>query len=108
MKETAAELSVSQRTLRRIIGRHVGISPKTFASLVRFQAATRQLAYTDPASLTDLAHHTGYYDHAHFNHEFSRYFGEPPGTFTQLRRSLIGRFFDGHHLTHPHSIIAYL
>ena len=86
----------------------MGISPKIYASLVRFQTATYQLVNSHQSSLTTLTHETGYYDQAHFIHEFTQFFGDTPSTLPKLKRSLLGRFYDVHQNPDKFTIIAYI
>jgi methylphosphotriester-DNA--protein-cysteine methyltransferase len=60
----------------------VGVTPKRYASLARFERAL-QLA-RGAASLTHAALDAGYYDQSHFIRDFTRFAGGPPGQF--LRR----------------------
>jgi AraC-like DNA-binding protein len=55
----------------------VGITPKRFASLRRFEQAVA-LARTSP-SLTETALAAGYYDQSHFIRDFRRFSGAAPG-----------------------------
>src|SRR5690606_41200774 len=64
----ARALSVSERQLERRFLRRVGIGPKRFAQLRRFERATALMG-TQP-SLTRAALAAGYYDQAHFIREF--------------------------------------
>jgi AraC-like DNA-binding protein len=72
----ARELGVSERQLERRFLARVGITPKRFASLRRFERALALSASAD--SLGRLAQDAGYYDQSHFIREFRSYTGEAP------------------------------
>jgi AraC-like DNA-binding protein len=66
----AADLGVSERHLRRVFQETVGVSPKAFAKLTRFQRALRAAREDAPASWASIAVAAGYYDQAHLIAEF--------------------------------------
>jgi AraC-like DNA-binding protein len=67
---------VSQRRLQQLFECAVGMPPKKYSRLKRFQFAVTQLK--KGSSLTTLALNTGYYDQPHFIHEFSQFAGVSP------------------------------
>ncbi len=75
----AADLGVSSRQLTRRFQRTVGLSPKEFARVSRFLNALRCLSGSQHRSLTETALACGYFDQAHFNHEFREMAGMSPG-----------------------------
>jgi AraC-like DNA-binding protein len=79
----ASELGLSERQLERRFLQVVGITPKRFATLRRFER-TLALAGSTP-SLTQLALEAGYYDQSHFIREFRGYAGIAPGAFLSGR-----------------------
>lgn len=75
----ARELGLSQSALERRFRRHVGTSPRRFASLVRLRHVLRLQAAG--ADLTTVAHAAGYCDQSHFNKDFRRVTGSAPGAY---------------------------
>ena len=75
------DLNMSARRLERQFLAQVGISPKLFSRLVRFDRAVRDLAGRGalPWSQFALAH--GYTDQAHFINEFKEFAGVTPVEF---------------------------
>jgi len=65
--------------LMRSFRGQVGLSPKSYAGIVRFNHAL-QLARNARRSWTDIAAAAGYYDHSHLVRDFRRYAGEAPTT----------------------------
>jgi AraC-like DNA-binding protein len=76
--DLAAEIGVSGRDLRRRFDRAVGLSPKEFGRITRFRHAVQTLSARGPRSLTDVALDCGFFDQAHFNHEFRALAGMSP------------------------------
>jgi AraC-like DNA-binding protein len=81
MDALAADLDLSPRTLERHFLTHVGLSPKLFARLVRFDRAVRHLANRGTATWAEFASAHGYADQAHFINEFREFAGVPPEEF---------------------------
>lgn len=69
---------------RRFIQK-VGMRPKLFARIARFEAALESKARFITRSWTDVAHDFGYYDQMHMVHDFAEFTGgTPTETLTQL------------------------
>lgn len=79
--QLAAHLGVSNRQLTRRFQHAVGLSPKEFARVSRFLHVVRCLRDREPRSFTETAIACGYFDQAHFNHEFREMAGMAPGEF---------------------------
>ncbi|MBC8082760.1 MAG: AraC family transcriptional regulator [Hymenobacter sp.] len=73
------KLGISGRYLERLFGQAVGVSPKYFCRIIRFQQTFRWLERTD--SLTAVAATCGYYDQAHFIRDFRHFTGTTPSAF---------------------------
>lgn len=70
------------RQLERSFKKHIGISPKEFANIVRFKATLSKIKHNkQQESLLDIAFDCGYYDHAHLTNEIKRYTGIAPSQF---------------------------
>lgn len=77
--ELTRHIGLSQSALERRFRRVVGVSPKQFASIVRLQRAAHLRAAG--SDFTAVAHAAGYYDQAHFIHDFRRATGRTPEAF---------------------------
>lgn len=62
-------LSLSERQLERSFLHYTGLTPRQFVRLTRFRQVV-QLLHQPEISLTDVAYRAGYYDQAHFIHDF--------------------------------------
>jgi AraC-like DNA-binding protein len=76
--ELTEELRCSHRHLTTRFREQLGLPPKAFAQILRFDRAVRRLRREGGGSLTQVAHECGYYDQAHFNRDFRRFAGSTP------------------------------
>jgi len=74
----AADLSVSERHLRRLFREAVGVGPKTFARLARFGRALAAARRSAAANWAGIASDVGYYDQAHLIADFRAIAGVTP------------------------------
>jgi len=77
--QLAKDLGLSGRQLTRRFQHTVGLSPKEFSRISRFLHALRCLSSHQHPTLTETALACGYFDQAHFNHEFLEMAGMAPG-----------------------------
>ena len=71
-------LECSGRTIQRRVREDVGMSPKLFHRIIRFNNAYHQKKINPGIPLQDLAFNYGYYDQAHFINEFKEFTGQSP------------------------------
>jgi len=99
----ADELGVSRQTVKHKFDQHVGLSPKLFGKLRRFQSVLRRLAGTVKVDWTKLAQDSGYYDQAHLIREFNHFTGFSPQKFLKnLEKGDDLYLFDSADQTHYH------
>jgi AraC-like DNA-binding protein len=82
IERLVAEMGYSRKHLGATFKQHLGMAPKPLARLVRFQRALQALRRPDQVRQPDLARlalDLGYYDQAHFSHEFRGFSGLTPG-----------------------------
>jgi AraC-like DNA-binding protein len=89
----AREVEVSTRQLERLFNERVGVPPKLFLRILRFQHVLRTLRSGDAATRwVDVALANGFYDQAHFTHDFQSFVGAPPAAFHVTDESLAAVF----------------
>ena len=71
----------SQRTFQRMFKKNVGLSPRLFARVAKFNNSLQKLESSDFQSLTELAHQSGYADQSHFIRTFKEFTGLTPKEF---------------------------
>lgn len=87
IRTLARQASVSERSLERLFRSEIGVTPKEFASLCRFDWVVRNAA--PDTSWADMAIAAGYSDQAHLIRSFVRRAGVTPGKFaSEMRISL--------------------
>ena len=91
VKGLAERAGFSERQLRRIFHREVGATPKALVRITRVRAAAAMIRGTDEA-LTEVAHHHGYFDQAHFVRDFRSMVGVTPGVYRRQPRALVALF----------------
>lgn len=81
LKSLQTELNISERSLERNFKQHVGISPKLYARICRFQSTLDNLRQTRFRKLTPIAHQNDYFDQSHWIREFREFAGTSPKHF---------------------------
>ncbi|MBI5591052.1 MAG: helix-turn-helix transcriptional regulator [Deltaproteobacteria bacterium] len=76
--DVACHVGTSMRTLERTFLRDLGISPKMFIRLVRFQNTVEKLKNGRYPTLTNVAYNCGYADQSHFIKDFQELAGRLP------------------------------
>ena len=76
---------LSQRRLIELFWNEVGLSPKRYCRVRRFNDVLRRIERVDDVDWTDIAHACGYFDQAHFNHDFRAFAGLNPSEYLRRR-----------------------
>lgn len=79
--ELADRLACSPRHLIDGFRRHVGVTPKMAARILRFEAAARLARHAPGLSLACIAADAGYHDQAHMTREFRELAGITPAAY---------------------------
>jgi AraC-like DNA-binding protein len=74
----ADTVGLSIRQFERNFLQQVGVRPKLFARIARFEAALHSKARSAQKSWTDVAHESGYHDQMHMVHDFEEFTGGTP------------------------------
>ncbi|RZU01491.1 AraC-like DNA-binding protein [Kribbella rubisoli] len=75
----------------------IGVTPKRLARTYRFTATVLSIDPAGPIDWGDLAARAGYFDQAHFGHEFRAFTGLTPTRYVEVRRRFL-REHPGHSL----------
>lgn len=70
--DISAALALSPRQLERRFDAAMGVSPKAFASLVRYQLLWQEMVYSPQFDALDAVDKFGYTDQAHLLHDFRK------------------------------------
>lgn len=81
LQEIADSLFVTPKTLERAFNENIGIGPKLFADVQRFEYAQKLLQVNNLPDLTQVALNCGYYDNSHMVRHFKKFAGKSPKNF---------------------------
>lgn len=81
VKQLAYTANMCSRNLERSFLEQVGLSPKLFCSVVRFNHALDFKLRYPQKDWTSIAHKCGYFDQMHLIKDFKRFSGNAPSTF---------------------------
>ena len=84
--DAARMLSISERRLHQLFIADVGLSPKLWSRVQRFQHAVDLLHYGKEPRWEQLALKCRFYDQSHFCNEFRAFSGIDPGTYSRSHR----------------------
>ncbi len=82
ISDVTAKIALSPRRFIDLFRNEIGLTPKLFCRVRRFQKILRQISTGQPINWTDLALRCGYFDQAHFIHDFRAFSGINPSTYT--------------------------
>ncbi len=72
------------KQFKRVFAEHIGINPKDFIRIKRYQKAAHILQIVPQISLTQLAEECAYYDKSHLIREFKEFSGYTPKDFLSV------------------------
>jgi AraC-like DNA-binding protein len=78
MEYISAKVGYSQKHLIKLFKDSVGLTPKSFLKVIRFQKAINEIEHSKKADWTGIALESGYYDQAHFINDFKAFSGFTP------------------------------
>lgn len=88
----AKNAGISERGLERRFARYIGLSPKSFSRIVRFQRVLQSIESSPRADILDTAYRFGYYDQSHLINDFKRYTGMSPSLFAEKSHGITELF----------------
>jgi transcriptional regulator GlxA family with amidase domain len=78
ISDLAREIGVSRKHLNEWFQQQIGLSPKQYAGVVRFQRLVASLTQSPPPRWAELAEECGFYDQAHLVHDCRAFAGMTP------------------------------
>ncbi len=85
IKDLANTIGITQKHLISQFEKVVGLRPKSFARVCKFQKVVNLVEQQTEISWASVAVECGYYDQAHFIHEFQAFSGLNPSTYLTQR-----------------------
>ena len=85
IKGITSKVGFSQKHLIKIFREHVGVTPKEFLKVIRFQKAIEEIEQNRSINWTSVALDCGFYDQSHFISDFKKYSGFTPNDYLRQR-----------------------
>lgn len=85
-QDIAQEVCLGIKQFERNFSKYVGLNPKKYASIVRFQNIIQITGQPKNSNMYELAFDNGYYDQSHFIHDFKSFTGLTPRQFFSDKR----------------------
>lgn len=92
--EIVERIGMSPRRFLDVFQSAVGLSPKAFCRIRRFAAVLGRIEQAADIDWVDIALSCGYFDQAHFNHDFRAFSGLSPSTYLR------------HHISPTHVVVT--
>ncbi|RZL17049.1 MAG: AraC family transcriptional regulator [Pedobacter sp.] len=80
VNDMAEAAGIGERQLERLFKKYVGLSPKYYARIIRFNYIF-QLINEGKTTWNDIVYQSGYYDQSHFIRNFKAFTGEDPSSY---------------------------
>ncbi len=81
------DVGYSQKHFIDLFRKQVGVAPKQYLKIMRFQKAVQETEKNDTLNWGHLAVESGFYDQAHFIHDFKEFSGFTPNEYKQRKNS---------------------
>jgi methylphosphotriester-DNA--protein-cysteine methyltransferase len=81
LDELAGQMGTGMRQMEREFREHAGFTAKKLSRILRFQSTLKHFPAKPVQSLTEIALDHGYYDQAHFIHDFKAFSGYVPSEY---------------------------
>lgn len=89
LKNVQKDLQLSERSFERRFKQYVGVSPKLFSRICRFQASLAQLRKNSYNKLSDIAYENEYSDQSHFIRAFKEFAGFSPFQYQKQSKEVV-------------------
>lgn len=84
VSELANYTGYTERYINKVFKQNMGINPKTFGMIMKFQKVIQKINQADDCKLTDICVAAGYYDQSHFIRDFKKYADLAPKEYRKL------------------------
>jgi AraC-like DNA-binding protein len=81
IRSVTEQIGLSARRFADVFAKEVGLTPKLFCRVRRFQRVLRVIRAAREVDWAEIALSCGYYDQAHFNHDFKAFSGINPSMY---------------------------
>ncbi|HNA55849.1 MAG TPA: AraC family transcriptional regulator [Anaerolineales bacterium] len=84
-KKMGEQIGYSQKHFIELFKGQVGVPPKQYLKIARFQKAIKAIEGNRPVQWSDIAMDSGFYDQAHFINDFKAFSGFTPGEYIKRK-----------------------
>lgn len=91
--EMVAVAGVGERQLERLFKKYIGLSPKYYARIIRFNYIFK-LIKSKKDSWAAIVYQSGYYDQSHFIQNFKAFTGEDPSSYFFEKENMANFFLN--------------
>lgn len=89
INDLSSQLGVYPKSLEREFKSRIGVSPKLYSRIVRFNHVIKHLnEQNSDVEWADIAYEFGYFDQSHFIREFIQFFGLSPEQYRKMLATL--------------------
>lgn len=85
LKEISSKVGYSHKHLINIFKTNVGVAPKEFLKIIRFQKAIEEIQLQNTMNWSSIAFDCGFYDQSHFIADFKTFSGYTPTKYLKQR-----------------------
>lgn len=96
IRDVSRQLGFTQRRFIQTFNSYVGLTPKVFCRILRFQRARILAEKLEMPDWTDLALTCGYFDQSHLINDFQEFSGSTPKTYSLQQHHKDARLKDNH------------
>jgi AraC-like DNA-binding protein len=79
-----AKIGYSQKHFAEMFRRQVGVTPKSYLKIMRFQKAVRTIDAAGPIDWGQISLECGFYDQSHFINDFKHFSGFTPEQYANI------------------------
>lgn len=83
------EIGYSQKHFTKLFKIHVGVTPKTYVKIMRFQKAVTEIEINRSVNWSSIAQDAGFYDQAHFINDFKVFSGFTPEDYLKRKNGIL-------------------
>lgn len=84
VSELAEQTGYTERYINKVFKQNMGINPKTFGMIMKFQKVIQKINQEEECKLTDIGVDVGYYDQSHFIRDFKKYAALTPKEYRKM------------------------
>ncbi len=82
-----SKIGFSQKHFVQLFRKHVGVTPKSYVRLMRFQRAIQTIDSAATIDWVEVAYDCGFYDQSHFINDFKHFAGFTPEVYAKIQRN---------------------